>query len=255
MTEAMMRSLFVLLITAVGANAADKGVVVGKLEKPETVTAVYAIDRTWQDESINKPMPRQPIPAKFDATTGEFSLELPHDKVVDLIVDYRNGTRLEGVNLKVKRSDFIEEDPPITVADVEKLKPIVKKLSAFENEHEILAITGNVQYACVLVNRLKTSAFYGQQPGEVIWRLELLHFEKPEDAEYWVKDQDRVFTLYYRERLQRKVYDAKMLTFDQNLGGLVVTKEQPKVSLGTIPAPEAKAGLKLRNPPPPPAKE
>ena len=249
-----MRLAFLMLLVAVDARAGEVGIVSGTFEKPGTIKSVAAIDRAWRDEAINKPMPPRPIPVKFDAKSGEFAFELPADKVVDLIVDYQNGTRLEGVNLKYKRSDFVEEDPPITTGDVEKLKVLTKNYSKFENEHEIIAVAGNAQYACVLVNRLKTTPFYEQKPGEIIWRLELLHFEKPEDAEYWVKDQDRVFTLYYRERLQQKAYAAKSITLDPKLGGIVVTKDRPKLAIGVVTAPDEKPGIKLRNPPPPPAK-
>jgi len=243
---------FCLLLLAPCVSA--QGTITGKLDQPATVKSIIAIDRTWLDEQINKPMPRQPIPVKLDASSGEFSLQLPAGQVVDLIVDYQNGSRLEGVNLQVKRSDYIEEDPPLTTEDAEKLRALTARLSKFENEHQILALAGNVQHACVFVNRLKTEDFYLKQPGEVIWRLELLHFEKPDDAEYWVKGQDRVFVLYYRERLQRKAYDAKSITFDPKLGGLQVTKEQPQLALGLIAVPNAKAGLHLRNPPAPPVK-
>ena len=88
---------------------------------------------------------------------------------------------LEGVNLKVPHSDF-EEEQPLTKEDVKALTEAAKSLNQFENDVEVMTIIGNIQHAAVLLNKMRTTPFVNQTPGEMIWRLEVWHFEKPEET-------------------------------------------------------------------------
>jgi hypothetical protein len=106
-------------------------------------------------------------------------------------------------------------------------------------------VQGNIQHAAILLNKVRTKPFYGSKPGEVIWRAELWHFERPEET--WVKTQDELFGVLYRERIQKKVYDKKSLTFDPALGGVEITKKQLAMDLGEIKAPDKEAGVRLRS--------
>src|ERR1700736_3132495 len=83
------------------ARAAVTGVIQGTLDKAGLVTAVTAVDRATEKK----------YPGKVDGKTGRFTIPgLPLGTAVDLQVDY-DGARLEGVNLKVARSDYEEEQP------------------------------------------------------------------------------------------------------------------------------------------------
>ncbi len=117
-------------------------------------------------------------------------------------------------------------------------------LNKFENEIEIMTITGNCQHAAVLLNKKRTTAFYESKPGEMIWRLELWHFDKPEED--WIKSQEYLAILFYRERLQKTVFDKKSLTLDPALGGIALSAKTKTVDLGKVMLPDGKAGIKLR---------
>jgi hypothetical protein len=218
------------------ARDAARGRITGTVDQPKWVTAVFAKDRTSDEkDKIYK--------GKLDAETGKFVIEgLPLNATYDVVIDFKGG-RLEGVNLKVPPSDF-EEEQPLTKDDIAALKKTVLAQNKFEDKIEFLAIEGNVQHAAVVLNKLRTKPFYESKPGEVIWRLELWHFEKPDDD--WVKDQDELFIVFYRERLQKKVFDKKALTFDSLLGGHKLTAKKTTVSLGTVKLPGKATGIRIR---------
>jgi hypothetical protein len=215
---------------------AAKGRIIGTVDQPKGVTAVFAKDRTSDEKD-------KTYKGKLDAQTGKFVIEaLPLDATYDVVIDFA-ACRLEGVNLKVPPSDY-EEEQPLTKDDIAALKKTVLAQNKFEDKIEFLAIEGNVQHAAVLLNKLRTKPFYESKPGEVIWRLELWHFEKPEDD--WVKDQDELFIVFYRERLQKKVFDKKVLTLDPLLGGHKLSAGKSTVNLGTIKLPGKDPGIRIR---------
>ena len=235
-----MRAVAVLLAVPFAA-VADTGSVVGAIEKPDAVKSVAAILR--DDPQVN-------YPGKLDLKTGQFTIPgLPLDKSYDLIIDLTSGARLEGVNLRVKPTDFKDGDPPLIKTDEEKLKEITKSLSKFEDVHEFLAVGGNAQHAAVVVNKLRTKPFYESKPGEVIWRLEVWFYEREELTDPWVKEQDTLFIIHYRERLEKVEYDKKAITLDPKLGGLRPTAKDPKIDVGKVELPDGKPGVRLRNGP------
>jgi hypothetical protein len=228
--------LAVVLAFAGHGLAAETGTIKGKVDRPKEVTAVRAVDREEEKDKI--------YPGKIDAATGTFTIAgLPLGKTYDVVFD-AGTVRLEGVNLKVPRSDF-EEEQPLAKEDVEALTKAVNLLNKFEDKIEIMTITGNVQHAAVVLNKLRTTPFYESKPGEVIWRLELWRFEKPEET--WVKVQDDLFLVLYRERLQKAEFDKKALTLDPALGGLKVTEKETTVDVGKVTLPDKKQGIRLRS--------
>lgn len=222
-----------VLLAPPAARGADTGSITGTVDKPAAVTAVTAIDR----ETDKK------YPGKLDAKTGRFTIAgLPLGKTYDCIVD-AGPVRLEGVNLKVPRSDY-EEEQPLSKEDVAAIRKIARDLNKFENEIEVMTVTGNIQHAAVILNKKRTTPFYESKPGEMIWRLEVWRFEKPE--EHWVKVQDELALVLYRQRLQKAVFEKKVLTLDSALGGHKLTAKQPNVELGKVVLPSNKAGICLR---------
>jgi hypothetical protein len=218
-------------------HAAEKGRIIGTVNRPATVTAVFAKDRLSEEKD-------RVYPGKLDRKTGRFVIDgLPLGAVYDCVIDH-GGARLEGVNLKVSPSDF-EEEQPLTREDVVELKKTVLATNKFEDRIEFLTIRGNAQHAAVLLNKLRTKPFYESKPGEVIWRLELWHFEKPDET--WVKDQDELFIVFYRERLQRKDFDKKVVTFDAALGGLRLTARRPVIEVGRVKLPRKEPGIRFRD--------
>ena len=230
----------VLGVFGIGSTVVDRGVAAdptgtinGTIDKPDTVKTVLAINRTNDKK----------YPGKLDAKTGQFTIDgLPLNTAYDCVIDFGKA-RWEGINLKVPRSDF-EEEQPLPKGDIETIKTTARSLNKFEDQIEVMTVTGNIQHVAVLLNKLRTKPFYESKPGEVIWRLELWHFEKPDET--WIKSQDELFLVLYRERLQKTVYDQKSLTLDPALGGLKPTTEQGKVDLGKMQLPGTEPGIRLR---------
>jgi hypothetical protein len=211
--------------------AADTGSITGTVDKPKDMKAIVAIDRATDKK----------FTGKVDKSTGKFTVEsLPVGAKYDLIMDY-GLARLEGVNLKVPPADNAET---LTKADLGSLKTRVKELNQFEDVVEVLAIRGNGEHAAVFLNKLRTKPFVNSNPGEIVWRVELWHFEKAEET--WIKVQDELFTVYYRERIQKTAFDQKVITFDPGLGGLEVTREKPNLALGEVKLPAPQSGIRLR---------
>jgi hypothetical protein len=224
-------------LAVVPVRAAENGSITGTVDRPELVTAVFAKDRTSDEKD-------KVYPGKVDAKTGRFVIDgLPLDASYDCVIDFA-GARLEGINLKVPPSDF-EEEQALAKEDVEALKKTSLAQNKFEDKIEFLSITGNVQHAAVLLNKLRTKPFYESKPGEVIWRLELWHFEKPDET--WVKDQDELFTVFYRQRLQKMDFDKKSLTLDPLLGGHKPTAKKSVVDVGAVKLPSKEPGIRLRS--------
>jgi hypothetical protein len=151
------------------------------------------------------------------------------------------GARLEGVNLKVPAAD---DEQPLTKEDAEKITATVHALNQFEDTVQVLAVRGNSQHAAVFLNKLRTKPFVNSAPGEIVWRVELWHFEKPDET--WIKYQDELFVVFYRERLQKSAFEKKAITFDPALGGLELTPQKANLDLGTLKLPTAEVGIRLR---------
>jgi len=231
----------VLLVTfCVGVRlsfAADKGTITGTVAKQaDKVTKVTAVER-----NVNKP----PFPGRIDAATGRFTVpDLPVPGRYDCILEF-GAPRLEGVNMKVPHSDY-EEEQPLTAEDVKTIIRKTKSMNKFEDVVEILGVSGNIQHAAVLLNKLKVKPFYGSKPGEIVWRAELWQFERPEET--WAKVQDELFTILYRVREQKAVYDKQSITFEPSLGGLELTLDKPTLDVGAVEPPADKPGVRLRSP-------
>lgn len=210
------------------------GRIVGEVDRPDMVASVSAVDRAASKS----------VAGTFDRATGRFAVVgLEVGSRYDLRVEAKSGARLEGVDLAVPRSDF-EEEQPLSAEDEKAVAAAAKLLQTFEDGVEVLAISGNIQNAAVVLNKTRTKPFYSSKPGEIVWRAEVWRFEKPDET--WIKTQDHLFTILYRERLPAKEYDAKSITFDPTIGGLGPTKGRPEVDAGKIVLPEEKPGVRFR---------
>ena len=231
------RCWIALLMLGLGGSlcAAETGTITGTLVAPKGVTAVKAVDRAGEKD--------KKFTGKFDEKTGKFTIDkLPLGATYDVVVD-AGAVRLEGVNLKVPPSDF-EEEQPLTRDDRATITKICKALNKFENEIEVMVISGNCQHAAVLLNKKRTTPFYESKPGEMIWRLELWHFDKPEED--WIKSQEYLAIGFYRERLHKDVFAKKSLTLDPALGGIQLTAKEKTVDVGKVTPSDGKLGVKLR---------
>src|SRR5439155_10311194 len=124
--------LLIACLLSVPARAAEKGTITGTLDKAAQVTAVTAINRADDKK----------YPGKIDPKTGQFSIaDLPLGNTYDVIVD-AGTARLEGVNLKVPRSDY-EEEQPLSKDDIKTIKAKALELNQFEDKVEVMTVVGN----------------------------------------------------------------------------------------------------------------
>ena len=225
----------VLLAAACAAQESNgTGAIVGTVSQPDAVAAVSAVNRDTGKR----------FPGRIEAAAGGFIVDnLPPEADYDCVFDCKSGARLEGVNLKVPPSEYVEEQP-LSSADIETIRAKVLSMDKFENQVDILCITGNVQHAAILMNKLRAGGFYNSKAGEVIWRAEIVHFERPEET--WTKVGDQLYVLLYRERIQKSVYEKKSVTFDPRLGGIRVPPGPEPANVGRVVLPAAAPGIRLR---------
>jgi hypothetical protein len=230
----------IALLLAATALAADKkpdltGSLTGTVANPKGLTGVTAVDRSGEDDKR--------YPGKVEAATGKFTVTgLPVNGLFDVILDAGN-TRLEGVNLKAPPSDF-EEEQPLLKEDIKEIEKICQLLNKFENEVDVVTVVGNCQHAVAILNKRRTTPFYESKPGEMIWRLEVWRFEKPEEK--WIKSQEELGVIHYRERLMKEAFAKKAVTLDPALGGLKLVEKEKTLDVGKITMPDGKAGIHLR---------
>ncbi len=227
-----------LLFSTTSSFAAEKaiGAITGVLEPADGLTSVTAVNR-----AIDKP--DKSYVGLFDARSGKFTIPvLTIDATYDVVIETKDQL-LEGVNLTVPRSDF-DEEQPLSKEDVAIIREKVFGLNQFEDQVEILGIEGNIQHAAILLNKVRTKPLGNSQPGEIIWRAELWHYQRPEET--WLKAQDELFIVLHRERLQGSMFEKRSVTFDPALGGIKLTEEEPRRELGRIDLPQAKPGVRLR---------
>ena len=74
--------------------------------------------------------------------------------------------------------------------------------------------------------------------------MEVWQFEKPDET--WIKNQDDLFVVLHRERLQKADFDKKALTLDPALGGVSLSDKQANVELGKVVLPSKERGIRLR---------
>jgi hypothetical protein len=229
----------VLLAALASPASVSAGSITGSIPPGKLLTKAVTIDR-----QSNKT-----YTGKVNAETGQFVIDDLPAGTYDCLFDFGDA-RLEGVNFQVPPSEY-EEEQPLSEDDVDVIKTKVLGMNKFEDQVEVLAIEGNIQHAVILLNKLRTKPFYESKPGEVIWRAELWHFERPEET--WLKVQDEMFIVLYRERIQRSLYDKKSLTFDPRYGGLKIAADDSEIDVGQIEPPVEKRGVRLRMPKPKPA--
>ncbi len=234
--QVRLRWLFALTVLGLGrAAAAEPGVISGRLDKAGVLNAARAVNR---DE------PDRKYPGEVDTKTGAFVIKgLPLGRTYDVILE-AGPAILEGVNLKVMRSDF-EEEQPLTKEDAETITKTALALNKFENKVEVLGVFGNIQHAAVVLNKLRTEAFVNSSPGEMIWRLEVWRFERPDET--WIKRQDELATVHYRKRMQKIDFAKIALTLEPALGGIELTAKQPEVRLAPVAAPAVEPGIRLHS--------
>lgn len=227
--RALGLALLALLLTPCPLHA---GSITGAIPPGKTLSKATAVNRQSEKQ----------YPGTVIGATGKFVIDDLPPGTYDCLLDFGDA-RLEGLNFQVPPSDY-EEEQPLSDEDRAVIKAKVLSMNKFEDQIEVMAIQGNIQHAVILLNKLRTKEFYAAKPGEIIWRAELWHFERPEET--WLKVQDEMFIVLYRQRIQRSEYDRKSVTFDPRFGGLQITDSNPRIDVGTINPPVEKRGVRLR---------
>ena len=131
----MRRVLMWGVLLAVGGSAAAQNSprIVGQVQPANGLTAVAAVDRQSKKRLTGKIV---------DAAKGRFAVAgLTLDRTYDLQLDFGLQRRLEGINLTVPRSDYVEEQP-LAAEDLKVIRKKVLRLNKFEDEVEIMTIQG-----------------------------------------------------------------------------------------------------------------
>ncbi|HUY36545.1 MAG TPA: hypothetical protein VMV69_27665 [Pirellulales bacterium] len=223
----------VLLLAALTTPAsAQTGTIKGTLDPCDAAATLAVVDRATGKKYA----------AQLDEASGQFEVaDLPLAGAFDILIE-AGASRVEGIDLSVPRSDY-EEEQPLSEDDARSIKRKVAALNQFEDTVEVLAVEGNIQHAAVLVNKLRTKPFYGSKPGEIVWRVELWHFERPDET--WVKARDELFLTLHRERLAHAAYKRNSVTFAPRLGGIRLSTDSPTADVGTIQLPPAESGVRV----------
>lgn len=230
--------LLALLAGVPHAHGAAAGALRGILSPASNVTTVAAVarasDAVWT--------------GVYDCASGRFEVAgLPLETNLDLRITYDAGARLEGVNLRptLSQDSAPQDEEALPDAERDDVCNRIRRMIVFEDSVDIVAVQGDSRHACALLQRIRNSPFYASKPDEVIWRLEVWRFEKPEDTETWTRVGDAEGVLY-RVRMSRAALNAMRLAFDPRLGGLRPTAAAPVYELGTLRLPVLSRGLWLR---------
>ena len=236
-----MTAFFALLALLTGVPhpvIANTGAFRGVLAPASNITAVAAVARS--NDAV--------WPGVYDAASGRFEIAgLPLGASLDLRVTCAGGVRLEGVNLRptLAGDDALENDEPLPDAEREDVCRRIRRMIVFENIVDVVAAVGTSRHVCAMVQRIRSSPFYASKPDELIWRLEVWRFEKPEQTETWTRCGDAEGVLY-RMRMSRTALHAMRLIFDPRLGGLSATEAMPARELGMVNLPVVGPGVWLR---------
>jgi hypothetical protein len=141
--------------------------------------------------AISRATGRRYMPAEWSPATGRFRFRaLPGDASYDLCLQMTDGRRVEGIDLSwfearferlaaIRRKQLgIPEPAPhaLTTADVDELIDLVVTRSDFSDINRPLYIRGHGGKAVMLIERIRSERFHAADPGEVIWRTDLMYF-------------------------------------------------------------------------------
>jgi hypothetical protein len=140
----------------------------GKLTPPESVQKVLLLDRDVPQGQVQTYVKVNEIAAEFASKTGEFVAKgLEAGKTYALYVELKDGTKIEGVDLRPKVAD----ETPMTEYGRTSIETHIYGMKSFYNETRILEISANGKSAAVLLELGRTSNF-NNDGGDVIWRIE-----------------------------------------------------------------------------------
>jgi hypothetical protein len=158
------------------------------------VVAIEAVDRNRANVlkvSRNLSTPWV-LKGHFHQHTDHFSIPLvPTGHTYDLILLTRHG-RWEGVNMRYERP--ILPGPPATPGDIRQIVNFIEKIPRFTNYNRPLWIAATHNFATVVVEQLRTDAFYSGGKGSVIFRVAVWYFQRYHAAWSKVSNMGKVMT-------------------------------------------------------------
>jgi len=199
------------------ADLTRDGVIIGKIEPPDVLRSVAAVDRE------NK----QTVTGQIDRRHGAFRIAgLIVGRRYDLVLETTLG-RIEGVDMAIEQAypSTAASHPTtkpasraFTDADRDAIERLVAGPQRFADEVRILLLSGVSERAAMLVEKLRTRPFHQSKPDEIIWRVELWYFARWYGG--WAK-QAHTQRVLYRRRMPRSQLDAINWVFTGKLGGVV----------------------------------
>ena len=251
----MLRWALIAALACMAPAAGAAGRIAGLLTPPGKALKAGAVERI--PATIMKLQDKTHW-GKVDPKTGEYEVEGLAPGKYDLVIETAEG-RIEGVELKVlgeeneptydlnlgtgelrvQRFDekqLGEADEALTPEEcskrlkralrIDRLEDHLKKLmtvAQFTDTNRPLYIHGTPKRAVVLVELARTTAFYADKGGEVIWRIETYPYIWMGDV--WHKPNKGLRVLQ-RLRLDGREFARMGYVYDPALGGIEVKDGQ-----------------------------
>ena len=202
------------------ADLTRDGVIIGKVEPPDVLRSIAAVDRQT----------KQTVTGQIDRRHGAFRIAgLIVGRRYDLVLETTLG-RIEGADMSVEPTDSSAAasrpatkpaSRAFTDADRDAIKRLVAGPQRFADEVRILLLAGVGDRAAVLVEKLRTRPFHQSKPDEIVWRVELWYFAWWYGG--WAK-QPHTQRVLYRRRMQRSELDRTNWVFTDKLGGVIARR-------------------------------
>ena len=217
----------------------DPGDLTGALGPAGAIASLSAVSRVTG---------RRYTPAEWSLATGRFRFRaLPGDASYDLCFQMTDGRRIEGIDLSwfearfhrlaaIRRKQLeIPEPAPhaFTTADADELIGLLVTRPDFSDINRPLYIRGHGGKAVMLVERIRSERFHAADPGETIWRTDLMYFTY--DAGGW-QILANTRRLVERRRFAPEPWSVFTIAYDHRLTAYLDEGGRSPRLVYTIPA-------------------
>ena len=204
----------------------------GKVECEERVAKVAALDRSLPQKIADKEVRIRAHQGKVAGRTYSIP-DLPPGSY-DLYFETADGTRYEGVDLRVEDSS-----KKLKEKDRKSITDRVLRMKTWSNKKRVLRIEGNGEHAKALVELMRTrpTSYDGRFGGTpVVWRVEIWYYHKLFGT--WRREEWKVLRRFLRAAEEASRWKWVFLP---ELGGVDVREGEVRRDV-KLPAPAVSLG-------------